>query len=174
MSLYKPHHDAFIRFCSAKAYGAMETEDLVNETIAGVYENLSSLKSDQAFLSYLFSTATNIIRKQIRRKKLIFYQNELSDQAIHEISNQPEIKLDIEILYGALNQIPVAQKEAIILFEISGYSLKEISQMVHTSESNIKQRLRRGRIKLAELLGERELKNEPVVHRSKVLYNLFL
>ena len=173
LSLYKPHHEAFVRFCTAKAYGTMETEDLVNETIARVYERLEKLKSEKAFLSYLFSVASNVVNNQIRKKKIVFYSDDINPNRSIAPDQHADTQLDIEILYRALNALPQNMKEALVLFEISGYSIKEIAELQKTSENAVKQRLRRGRIKLSELLCEKDLKSEPVERRSTVLCSLF-
>lgn len=173
MSLYKPHHEAFIRFCTARGYGVMDTDDLVNETIARVFENLDSLKSDTAFLSYLFSVASNIIKNQFRRKKIVFYQDDIPASFQQSHNDDPGRKLDVANLYKALDLLPNEQKKALILFEISGFSIKEIMGLQNCSESSVKQKLRRGRQKLVLLLGDKELNKETIETRSKVLYTLF-
>jgi RNA polymerase sigma factor (sigma-70 family) len=55
-------------------------------------------------------------------------------------------------LYEAMNELPRAQREAISLFEISGFSIKEVAEIQGTNENTVKTRLRRGRDKLSELL----------------------
>jgi DNA-directed RNA polymerase specialized sigma24 family protein len=55
-------------------------------------------------------------------------------------------------LYEALAQLPHEQRESIILFEISGFSIQEITVIQNASESAVKQRLKRGREKLMEIL----------------------
>ena len=56
------------------------------------------------------------------------------------------------MLHKALAILPENQKECIILFEISGFSIKEIMAIQNVSESAVKQRLKRGRAKLVEIL----------------------
>lgn len=173
MSLYKPKHEAFVRFCTVKAYGIMETEDLVNETIAAVYQKLDGLRSEKAFLSYLFSTASNICKNEIRRKKIIFYQAEFEEDQLNIMAEREDEKVDVTFLYKALNLLSPDQKDAIVLFEISGFSIKEIAELKKTSEDSIKQRLHRGRKKLAELLLDPDISEETIERRSQVLLNLF-
>ena len=57
-----------------------------------------------------------------------------------------------ELLYTALAQLPEIQREAIVLFEISGFSIAEIAELQGAGISAIKQRLARGRQALLELL----------------------
>ena len=174
MKLYEPQHEAFVRFCAAKSYGVMETEDLVNETLAAVFQKLGNLKCDQAFLSYLFSTASNIIKNEIRRKKIIYYEADFTVLAEKSMIQAEDERADIAILYEALNHLPGDQKEALVLFEISGFRIKEIATLFHTSEDTIKQRLSRGRKQLAKLLNVQELDHEPAEHQSRILIHLFL
>lgn len=173
MSLYDPHHESFVRFCKAKAHGVMDVKDLINESIAAVFQNLDKIKSEKAFLSYMYSTASNLIKNEIRRKNIIYYENDFTEkyQNLHEESVSD--KLDVSILYNALSLLPQNQKDAIILFEISGYKIKEIAALHKTSEANIKQRLSRGRKKLSELLNADELANETINRKSMVLLHLF-
>jgi RNA polymerase sigma-70 factor (ECF subfamily) len=67
--------------------------------------------------------------------------------------------MDIHFLYLALQQLPEEQRECIILFEISGFSIKEIAQTQQAGESAVKQRLKRGREKLIEILHARPLEH---------------
>lgn len=57
LKLYEPVHESFARFCQARAYGVMEPEDLISETVLKALENFTSLRNPEAFLSYLFTIA---------------------------------------------------------------------------------------------------------------------
>jgi RNA polymerase sigma-70 factor (ECF subfamily) len=48
--------------------------------------------------------------------------------------------------------LPIEQREALILFEIIGFSIKEIAGFQQKSEEAIRQQLSRGRKKLLSLL----------------------
>ncbi|MGB1032222.1 MAG: hypothetical protein ACPGWM_06395, partial [Flavobacteriales bacterium] len=49
MSLYEPIHENFVRFCSARSYGIMETEDLVQESLAAAFHKFDKIKEKKAF-----------------------------------------------------------------------------------------------------------------------------
>lgn len=174
MKLYEPVHNSFVRFCAAKAYGVLETEDLVNETILNAFANFEKLKEKKAFLSYLFSIACNIVNNVLRKKKIVNYTNEFDCQIEDKAQPTYETKSDIELLYRALNKLPDAQKEALILFEISGFSINEISEIQKTSISAVKQRLKRGREKLSEILCRPKISSENILKKSQILMNMFL
>jgi RNA polymerase sigma-70 factor (ECF subfamily) len=60
------------------------------------------------------------------------------------------------VLDRALARLPEKQREAVILFEISGFSLAEIREIQGGSLSGVKSRIVRGRDNLANLLRDRE------------------
>ncbi len=69
LDLYKSIHESFARFCHARAYGLMEPEDLISESILKALESFSQLRNKEAFLSFMFTIAKNIVNGKHRRKK---------------------------------------------------------------------------------------------------------
>ncbi|MEO0731801.1 MAG: sigma factor-like helix-turn-helix DNA-binding protein, partial [Bacteroidota bacterium] len=65
----------------------------------------------------------------------------------------PEQLADVHILYRAIQRLSTKQRDAILLFEISGFSLREVAVHQKTSPAAVKMRLQRGRTKLRQLLG---------------------
>ena len=84
LRLYEPVHESFARFCHARAYGLMEAEDLISESILCALEQFHQLKEEKAFLSYLFSIATNLLNKKNRRLKFGGTYNEKSANLIKD------------------------------------------------------------------------------------------
>lgn len=152
LSIYEPVHDRFERFCRARVYGDMDYKDLMNETLLLAFQKFDELKDPNAFLSFLFSIAVRILANNNRKKK------ETSDDFVARSANytdvnaQTDADAEVFLLHKALAHLKTEQRESIILFEISGMSIKEIAEIQATSESNVKQRLRRGREKLRQVL----------------------
>jgi RNA polymerase sigma-70 factor (ECF subfamily) len=141
-----------------------DAEDLVNDTIMACYENFENLKDYSCFKGYVFKTARSKFRQKHRRSWLFGKNDSLN--ANNMISNdfKPDLPLEIEILYKTLDKLPDKQKEAVVLFEISGFSLEEIKDIQNSTLSAVKSRVKRGREKLTELLVHRDnfYKNERV------------
>lgn len=149
LDLYRPIHERFERFCKARVYGQFDFRDLMHETLLVAYQKRNELKSKEAFLAFLFGVATRILANQNRKiKETIFSASTL---AYHQ-AQYSDNEVDIHFLYQALGQLNVEQKEAIILFEISGFSVKEVAEIQAVSESAVKQRLKRGRDRLIEIM----------------------
>ena len=130
----------------------MDYRDLMNETLLRAYQKFETLRSKEAFLAFLFSISVRILANNNRKKKERAV--DLGDNKFQIQDNHQDTASSAEVymLHKALAQLPEAQRECIILFEISGFNMKEIAEIQSTSLSNVKQRLRRGRLKLKEIL----------------------
>lgn len=153
MELYTPVHSRFERFCKARAYGELDFRDLMQDTILTVYDKLDQLKSDAAFLPYLFSTSIKILANQ-KRKKRPHYVDVYPEKSIAGQNDAPPVELQLEIkdLYSRMSLLDALTRECLILFEVSGFSIKEIMEILNMGESAVKQRLSRGRKELLELM----------------------
>ena len=152
MKLYRPIHDRFERFCKARAYGEMEYQDLMQESIRIAFEKFNELKSPDAFLHFLFGISMRVMSNANKKRREDTWSDHLENACV--TTNEAEAGLQVEDLYKALGQLVSDQREAIILFEISGFSIKEIAVMQGVSEDAIKKRLSRGRQELALLMSE--------------------
>ena len=151
LKLYEPIHDSFERFCRARVFGNMEYQDLINDTLLIAYEKLDTLKSEKAFLSFLIGISVRILANHHKKKK----EDSIADPInfdVQDVNANTERDAEVYLLYKALALLPEEQRECIILFEISGFSIKEIMKLQKASESAIKQRMKRGRAKLIEIL----------------------
>jgi RNA polymerase sigma factor (sigma-70 family) len=152
LQLYEPIHDRFERFCRARVYGDMDFRDLINDSLLIAFEKFETLRSQQAFLSFLCGISIRIIGNHHQKKKTERFQASDVVSDILDVNANPQAAADVHYLHRALAQLPEEQRECIILFEIVGFSIKEIVEIQGASESAVKQRLKRGREKLTEIL----------------------
>jgi len=129
----------------------MEYGDLMHETLLVAHKGFSKLRCKDAFLSYLIGIAIRVLANSNRKKK----PEKLSDTSDYVDGNmKTDLRVEIDQLHTALSKLPEGQRESIICFEIVGFSIKEIASLHEVGESAVKQRLRRGRIALAEIMNE--------------------
>ncbi len=155
MLLYEPAHNRLCRFVQTLVWDRDEAKDVVSEATLIAFERFETLKQPEQFLYFLFSIANNLVKKKFRRKKFwgLFTSSEVTEKAD---AQQADTYLLRKELYAALNKLPEKQKEAIVLFEITGFSIKEISHIQGLTESGVKSNLKRGREKLGRMLSEPE------------------
>lgn len=152
MKLYEPIHDKFERFCKARVYGQLDYKDLMHDTIVIAYNKYETIKESKAFLHFLFGIAIRILSNNSRKKSLDYKEN--LHQLEFSVNEKTDVERTIELehLKIALSCLPDDQRETLLLYEIGGFSIKEISQLQQISESAVKQRLSRGRQNLMQIL----------------------
>lgn len=152
LKLYEPVHDQFERFCRARVYGEGDHRDIMHETLIVAYERFETLQSEKAFFSFLVGICIRLLANNNKKKKPTTGLEERFWSSKQSTGENPEQAAEVYLLHKALAVLPNEQRECMILFEISGFPIKDIARMQNTTESNVKQRLRRGRAKLTELL----------------------
>lgn len=154
MALFDPVNERLSRYIQSVVWNSEDAKDIMGETVLVSYQSLDKLKDNEAFLYFLFGIASRIIKQRERKRKLwqIFSTNQSAKQQQNVPAN-PESKLDMELFYKSLLKLKLKEREAIVMFEISGFSLKEIQEVQQDSLSAVKMRLSRAREKLAKLMG---------------------
>lgn len=160
---YGDIHENFVRFCQARARGVMSYEDLVSESTLRAYQHWEKIEKKDSLKYFLFTTARNIILNSVRKKKELSMDDEHVNHVVS--SNSGEQDLEIEYLYQQLDKLTEVKREALILFEINGFSIKEIAKIQDISEGSVKVNLSRGRKELQVLMTD-----EPNLQEAEVVY----
>lgn len=152
LAAYAKCHDALLRYCTTAAFGKCDVRDLVQDILLTAFQNFDGI-AEGKLLHYLIRAARNrsISLGRGRRYKV----EVLEEQTLERLRAKgaaPDTLLDVEILYRALHRLPEKQRNAVILFEINGFSIREIAGMQGCSEASVKMKLSRGRKRLRELL----------------------
>ncbi|MFP4369465.1 MAG: RNA polymerase sigma factor [Candidatus Kapaibacterium sp.] len=155
LELLEPVREGLGRFARAMARDRETARDLAQESILLAYESFDKLKDRSAFKSYLFSIARRLFIRQKKRGRIFGKYDEETAANLPSNGNGPEEEADIQILYNLIDQLPDKQKEVIVLFELSGFSIEEIKKIQGGTISGVKSRLRRGREKLQDMLKEK-------------------
>ena len=173
IALYGPNHTRLSRFCRAISRDNEEAKDLLSETALRAYENFGTLRKPESFVYYLFGMASRLHRKKTRRLKFrgVFSQEQAEN--IIDRSARPDDSLELQLLFETMQKLPIEQCEALTLFEISGFSLIEISELQHCGLSAVKARISRARLKLGQMLNVNDEIVKTLEHRdTKAIENL--
>lgn len=126
---------------------AADAEDVVQETFLQYFTESKSFLNEQHIRAWLLrvaiNKAKNVNRSFWRWKKVPL--EEYMDSLTFET-------LEAENLFGAVMMLPEKYRIVIHLFYYEDYSAKEISEILHITEQNVKMRLSRGRKLLKEKL----------------------
>jgi len=145
--------DNIFRFILKNLSDRALAEDFTQDTFSILWIHHKDVDFEKA-KAYLFKTAFNLVIDNSRRQKTrLKYQ---SEQAF--LSNQESFSHDHdhfelqEILQEAVNQLPPQQKAVITLRDLEGYSYKEIEDITHLNQSQVKVYIYRGRLFLKQYL----------------------
>lgn len=154
LKYYEPIHAPFVRYCSTKAFGIMSAEDLVQEAVLESLEAFDKIKNKEKLLSYMIGIVNNKLKNYLRRKKFTGNWDEKMLLKIEAKIKNPTLALDIQFLYKCIEKLKPELAEAIQLYELSGFNIKEISVIQNSSPGAVKTRLYRARKELKKMLHE--------------------
>ncbi len=173
LALLLPAKLSLSRFISGLECDTDEARDVMSETIAIAYEQFGTLSSETAFLSWIMTIARRLVYRRERRERFRGFlkrstrffaddtDNAHNDDPFADIpaeenaNSAPDSATDVQLLYDALETLPLKQREAIVLADVMGYALHEIAELQGDGLSAVKQRVVRGREKLRHSLTER-------------------
>lgn len=154
MRLLGPIHDSARRTARRLARDATEGDDLFQEACLRAYHKLSGLRDPDRFRGWFYAVLLSVHRSRSRRA---FWRRFLSLESEAEQGFDPcgvvpgdaqEEARRAQRVSRALASLPAVQREAVILFELEGFSCEEIAAMQRVSVSAVKSRLARGRDRL--------------------------
>lgn len=153
MELLEPEYGKLERFALSITHSRDEAKDLVGATVLKAYEKFLMLKDDKAFLSFIFTIARHDKIDRYRKNSRMNITE--PDAFDHFKSNNlsPDVLTDISLLHEAINELKDKYRDALVLFEFSGLSHKEISKVQNITIASVKVRIHRARKKLAVILG---------------------
>jgi RNA polymerase sigma factor (sigma-70 family) len=156
MVLYEPLHRRLNNYCRSIASNRADAHDLLNDTLLAAYEQFEKLENRDRFGGYLFTIASNLFKKQLRRKKFRGTYDEKESLMLEDLAANTETRAELSIVMQKMELLPSLQREALILFHISDLPLEEIRNIQGGSLSAVKQRIKRGRERLMQLCTERQ------------------
>ena len=159
--LLNPIWSQLARYCHTVTGEQEAARDLMSETLLIAFRSFGQLRDPSAFKSYLFRIAVRVHLEWSKRAKRY---TRLTDELVTHLEHHTlkddgtsgERRLEVRELYEALETLPAKQREAVVLFEISGLTLKEIQNVQGGSLSGVKSRIVRGREELARKLAVRD------------------
>jgi RNA polymerase sigma-70 factor, ECF subfamily len=141
------------RYCARMMGSAIDGEDIVQEAL------LKALQVDPSTTvhnpeAWLFRIAHNTALDHLRREARFAPANE--SEAVDELvdSDTPEERWSAVTSMHLLMNLPAVQRSAVVLMDVLGYSLEEISDILDASVMATKSSLHRGRKRLQELTPE--------------------
>jgi RNA polymerase sigma-70 factor, ECF subfamily len=152
------------RFCARMTGSVIDGEDIVQEAMLKALESLSGAEAIDNVEAWVFRIAHNaaldFLRRRARQQSL---QSDENTDMIVDPATPIEDRQAATVSLRTFMHLPVAQRGAVILKDVLGYSLEEISHVMHATVPATKAALHRGRRHLRELAEAPEENSVPVL-----------
>jgi len=163
MTLYRDVHARASRFARYLAGAEDAGEELLAESVAMALEKFRHLRNQERFGPWLFAIMRNRYRSAWRRYRLRKVEPLSVAGDVPASDTRMMSPSDEAWLAGMLAALPRAEREALMLHELEGFSVRETARIVRARVGAVKMRLVRARRRLAKLLRaetEREVKDD--------------
>lgn len=128
-----------------------EADDVVQEAVLAAFLGLRRLREPRRFSSWLCAIVANLAKMRLRRDRVARSLGDVSGGAL--VPEGVDLRLDAEDDLEALDVLPDAEREAVVLHYVDGLSCDEVAARVGRSPGAVRVRLHRARRRLRAHLG---------------------
>lgn len=149
--IYQRHRSAVFQFSWRLSGSFPIAEDVTQECFLALLQGAAFDGDRGGLRAYLLGIARNLLKRRLR----------ISEREVEEL-DETMASIDVlgdlltaersELVSRAVAQLPLLQREAIVLFTYEEMSLEEISAIMHADVGAVKSRLRRARESLHAIL----------------------
>lgn len=132
------YSDTLYKVCIVILCNEHDAQDAIQETFCRYLERGQEFRDGEHEKAWLIRVATNICRDMIR------FRIRHPKVSIDEVENSLAAPEQRETLRELL-ELPVKQKTVIYLHYVEGYRIREIADILGTTEGAVKMRLKRGK-----------------------------
>jgi len=149
-----------------------DAEDIFQDTYLKAQAKIDTFRGESSLKTWVFSIASNLARDLLKSKKRwpenvtdicreeALGNRQFFQEALHIRETSPqgnfEIREHIAFCFTCIaKSLPLAGHLALLLKEVYGFKVKEISQILHLSEAMVKYHLHVSRTKMIEIFDQR-------------------
>lgn len=166
--LYTKYVPQVYSFIARLAPAHIDPQDIVQEAFIKAWQNIKKYDTVFPFRTWLFTIARNTLRDQIRKKNPEAFsqvqeysegptlEETLADEKRAHPSVEIDRSFDQAVLEEALQHLPPAQREAVLLHAVEDFTFQEIAQTTQEPMDTVKTRYRRALLVLRRLLSDKK------------------
>lgn len=139
------------------AYGILkndaDAQDAISEAVLQAYQSLHSLRSPEAFRSWMMTILMRICCRMAHGRPPAVELEEVADQLAG-----PETDVERSLtLRVAVQSLPLEYRAVVVLYYYEQMDVRTIARMLEVRPDTVKKRLSRARVRLRELLNPQEV-----------------
>lgn len=152
ISIINEHLQMMYKVAKTRLSSEEDIGDAIQETILSAYKSICVLKNTSYFKTWLIKILINKCNDIISKNKKIIYVEDYYESIENEDLLEAKVSIEENIVFNeTLNSLDESYKTVIVLYYVSGFNTREISEILKEKEGTIKSRLSRGRQKLKEI-----------------------
>ncbi|WP_310588701.1 RNA polymerase sigma factor [Jiulongibacter sediminis] len=159
--LFERHHNALFGFVFRMTGQRAFSEDLVQTVFYRMLKYRHTYKGNGEFKTWMYHLTRNLIKDTFRKNNKVDYHESIgeiaknmAEGAADEILEQQH---EIEELSRMLNNLKPENKEILVLSKYQELSYKEISEVLNTTETNVKVKVHRAMKELKNMFLQKSI-----------------
>jgi RNA polymerase sigma-70 factor (ECF subfamily) len=141
--IYMEYKDTLLTIAASLLHDTYAAEDVLHDVFVSFAAGAGKLELRVSLRSYLITSVVNRVRDRFRKKKHHMVELDKAGQ-ISSDSNSPEQSAvfaeNLQLMADALSQIPLEQRETIIMHLNGGMKFKEIAEVQHLPMNTVQGR----------------------------------
>jgi RNA polymerase sigma-70 factor (ECF subfamily) len=162
-TLLEGEYPAALMFCRKLMKNRDDGDDLYQDSILIAHRSFGALREVDSFKPWLYRVIVNRFKSTIRKPWWKRRDNISEEQLTNHMSQDPREHYSAKLqLAQALHALSATDRALVTLFEIEGWTIKELAELRELSEGATKVKLHRARTKMRAALEKQQRKKSAV------------
>ncbi|GJD58818.1 sigma-70 family RNA polymerase sigma factor [Methylobacterium dankookense] len=140
-------------FAFSLTYDLDRSDDLVQDTLVRAWTKADSFRRGTNLTAWLFTILRNLFYSELRKRRREVEDADGSLAGRLTSLPEQEIHAEMEAFRTALDRLPPAQREALVLVGAQSFTYEEAAEICGVAVGTIKSRVSRARLRLIAELG---------------------
>ena len=158
--LFNQYKDRLFGLCLKYCKNVPEAEDNLQDSFIKIFQNVDRYNGKGSFEGWMKRI---VINNAIDRYKKELYIQPIDEQRTSEQDNNTDVESDLKLplaeLLNLIQELPSRYRLVFSMYQLDGYSHKEISELLSISTGTSKSNLHRAKLILKEKIIERTSDN---------------
>ncbi|MCO5724273.1 RNA polymerase sigma factor [Robiginitalea marina] len=147
--LYRRYSPVLYGLCLKYSRNKNEAEDNLHDSFVTIFQKMHQYGFKGSFEGWIKRITINTVLQKYRKEEPLALMTELPDP-VEEVYSEEETEVSLSTLLKYIQELPTKYRITFNLYVLDGYSHKEISEALGTSQGTSKSNLARARMILQE------------------------
>ena len=149
--LYYIYEKKLFKVCLKYCRSYEEAEDHLHDVFIEIFENIKKYRGKGSFEGWMKRIVINKAIDKYKKKRMYALKDEKIQMFSEDVTiTIKDLSASIEDVMGLIRELPDQYRLVFNLYQLDGYSHKDIARMLNISEGTSKSNLHRAKIKLKE------------------------